>query len=92
MRKRARRGVGTVGVFEVIEEIEEVDARVGDHFVVGREEVWPVSLARELSYVDARWALHSEHARLEFTLPYETSVEDAMRELHESFPYLYLLH
>ena len=81
-----------VGVFEVTREIQEIGARPGDRIVVGRGENWPVALARTLSLTDARWALQSEHAKLEFTLPYDTPVQDAVRELRASFPHLTILH
>jgi len=57
------------GVFEVIQEIEEIGARVGDRLVLASHEAWPISLVRRLGYDDARWAFSPESASLEFTYP-----------------------
>ena len=58
-----------VGVFEVIKEIEEIGARIGDRLGIGETQPWPVSLARHLSHADAQWAFLSEYAAFEFTRP-----------------------
>ena len=83
-----------VGVFEVLAEIEEIGARVGDHLVIGEHQGWPVSLARELSHDDARWAFGPSCA-LEFTRYSSLSRPDALRHLRDTMggqAHLTLLH
>lgn len=57
------------GVFEVVAEIEEIGARVGDMLVVGEDQPHPVCLVRNLGTHDARWAFRPECARLVLTRP-----------------------
>ena len=56
------------GVFEVLEEIPEIGAMVGDRLVIGEREPWPVCLVRNLGTADARWAFTTRCALL-FTDP-----------------------
>lgn len=72
------------GVFEVLEEIEEIGAWVGDRIVLAQHRPWPVSLARRLGHADARWAF-TDRCVLEFTRP-----PSARRDLHRRWRPLYL--
>ena len=66
--KRTQAGEIT-GVFEVIREIEEIGARVGDRLVLASHEAWPVALVRRLDDNGASWAFRREYATLKLTYP-----------------------
>ncbi|HUE96516.1 MAG TPA: hypothetical protein VMN39_07635 [Longimicrobiaceae bacterium] len=87
-----------VGVFEVTAPIEDLGARVGDRLVIGRGEVWPVALARNLPVSAAKWAIHSDAARLLFALsagerfePGDLGFTALCESLREDFPHLHLV-
>ena len=82
------------GVFEVVQEIEEIGGRVGDRLVLASHEAWPISLVRKLGHDDAHWAFHRKYATLELTYPPMTNGL-ALRLLREGVdghgPYLTLV-
>ena len=58
------------GVFEVVAEIEEIGARVGDKILVRPHHAQhPYILMRPLGHAQARWAFRTEFCRLVFTKP-----------------------
>lgn len=61
-------GDDLIGVFVVVQEIQEIGARAGDRILLRPWAPRPVLLQRELGHSDAAWAFGS-HAELLFTRP-----------------------